>query len=182
MKPGFLGATVILAVVITMTIGAYRYLYPFGQRGCAVACMCSALLTYAAEHDGRFPYSENGPYAALEKLYPDFAPSGRELAGISGNIRSVNLALEKKLGLGTNLTSWVYHQGLTVNDHGKIAILWESRAGLYANGRRNSFGGRAILLIDGTITNVSEKDWPSFIREQARQRKSVLLDGSGAER
>ena len=181
MKPGFLGPAVVLAL-IAMTIGVYRYQYPFGQRRCALACMCSSLLSYAMEHNGRFPYSENGPHAALEKLYPDFAPSGRELAGISGNIRSVKLALEKKLGLGTNLTSWVYHQGLTINDHGTIAILWESRAGLYANGRRNSFGGRAVLLIDGTITNVSENDWPSFIRKQARLRKSVLLDGSDAER
>ena len=168
-----------IAVLVAMGLAAfatYEYMYPFGHRSCTLPCMHSALFAYAADHYGHFPEGDKGPYDALAKLYPEYTPSGIELAGVSGNVRDVVEALRKGTPFNKALTSWVYVPGLQKDDPHDIAILWESRSGLYSNGRRNSFGGHAVLLIGGDITNVPAANWEKFLKDQERLRETVLAE------
>src|SRR5450756_1605972 len=98
----------LLAVFGFAIIVAYNYMYPFGHRSSALPCLYGALFTYAVEHYGNFPDGGTNSYAALGKLYPEYTPSGIELAGLSGNIDSVVNALRSKASLSQSLTSLVY--------------------------------------------------------------------------
>jgi hypothetical protein len=166
----------LLVVAGCAAVVLYRKVtFPYGHRAAVLRSMYFALLNYASEHDGRFPTSEKGNYDALQKLYPEYAPSGIELAGISGNVDAVVAALRNKAPLDQSLTSWVYMQGFTKDDDAGLAVLWESREGLYPNGKRNSFGGHAVLLIGGDITNVPAADWESFLKQQEQLRNAVQI-------
>ena len=92
---------------------------------------------------------------------------------MSGNIDMVVDALRRSKPLDGALTSWVYVQGFRTDDPKDIAILWESKSGLYYDGRRNNFGGRAVLLVGGHVTNVPAADWATFLEQQERLRKAV---------
>lgn len=164
---------VVIAICLLGILACYRFMYPFGRRSCTLRCMHSAFLVYAADHFGHFPESDKGSYDSLQKLYPEYTPSGIELAGISGNVGAVVLALQEHRPLGSNLTSWVYVPGFNKSDDPNAAILWETRQGLDSNGKRNFTQGRAVLLISGEITNVSAIHWTNFMEHQVRLRRSV---------
>ena len=146
-------------------IVAHKYIFPYGDRSFTLGHMSAVLDTYATDHFGKFPDSPHGPYDALRKLYPDYS-LGPELAGVSGKIKAVKSALDQGKSLDGSLTSWVYVPGFEQSDDPGLAILWESREGLYANGKRNSFGGRAVLFISGAVTNIPAGAWTSFLTNQ----------------
>lgn len=174
MRPAYTVA--IVGVTLTVLVaGGYRYTYPFGFRPAILPSMATALRAYASEHHGRFPNGGGSFYSALQKLYPEYVPSGIELAGVSGNVKSAVRALREAKTLNAANCSWVYMQGFSEEDDHRIAILWESRPGLYPNGRRNSEGARAVLLIGGTITNVTEIEWQRFLDEQGRLRRNGFV-------
>lgn len=173
LKSKLLFVALLVAACCLVVLLYGKVAYPYGHRGALLRSMYFALLNYASDHDGHFPSSEKGSYDALQRLYPQYTPSGVELAGISGNINAVVVALRNKTPLNQSLTSWVYVQGFKKDDDPNIAILWESQAGLYPNGKRNSFGGRAVLLIGGDITNVPASDWGDFLKQQEQLRKAV---------
>jgi hypothetical protein len=81
--------------------------------------------------------------------------------------------LERNGTLDASSTSWIYMQGLEKSDHPDLAILWDSKAGLLANGRRDGSGGRSVLLISGAITNVNGSDWAGFMKSQEELRKAM---------
>jgi len=56
---------------------------------------------------------------------------------------------------------------------GSTSLLWESKSGLYPNGKRNSFGGHAVLLISGDVTNVPAVEWENFLKHQEQLRSAV---------
>ena len=154
--------------------------YPYGRRPCAMRCTEQALFNYASDHDGSFPNSERGHLDALQKLYPGYSPRGDELAGVSGNINEVIETLARGEPLTPEICSWHYVRGLKTNDHPRLAILWESKSGVFGNGRRSPNGSRPVLLLSGDITNVAEKDWSEFRKEQERLGSSLANRTSGA--
>lgn len=95
-------------VLVTLTSGCGAD----GERSALMLNVYFALRNYASDHDGWFPQSDEDSYAALRKLYPRYCPSGRELAGLSGDIETVVAALNRGHSLSNELTSWVYVQGL----------------------------------------------------------------------
>lgn len=127
----------------------------------------AALMTYAHDHDGVLPVSDKGPLDALQKLYPEYIPMGRELAGLSGDIDGVEQSLKLGEPLTQKLSSWVYVSGLKNSDNPQLAVLWESRAGYFANGKRNPSGGRVVILLGGDITNVPVARWGDFLKHHA---------------
>lgn len=164
----------LLCAVVAVTVSAWRsYLYPFGRRPCTLQCMFGGLEQYASEHEGWFPKSDRGSYAALQQLYPTNC-SALEVAGVTGNIGLVEAALKQGKLLNEALTSWVYMPGFRNDDPHDIAILWESRGGFFADGRRNSVGARPVLFIGGHMTNIPAADWEAFLRGQEQMRKTVL--------
>ena len=167
----------VLIACVASALTWHKFMYPFGHRSYTLRHMYAELETYAADHFGKFPDSEEGPYAALQKLYPEYSSAG-ELAGVSGRISDVKSALLQGAPLSQSLSSWVYVPGLEQTDAGNVAMLWESKAGFYANGRRNFFGGHAVLLVDGRVTNVSAVAWSGFLSQQEQLRKFVLSQHS----
>ncbi|NLH71563.1 MAG: hypothetical protein GX456_00755 [Verrucomicrobia bacterium] len=165
----------ILLVCLLAVTAVQRYWYPYGRRpgGISLPGIYGSLLTFAGEHNGWFPRSDKNSYDALQQLYDSYCPSGKELAGVSGNIAAVTDALRKGKPLDASLTSWVYVPGFRIGDPQDIAILWESKPGLFYDGRRNDFGGHAVLLLGGDITNVPAADWESFLKHQEQLRKAV---------
>ncbi len=180
MKPVMVktGIALLLALGFAIVV-SYKYMYPFGQRSSTLPCLYGALFAYAVEHNGNFPDSGTNAYEALQRLYPDYTPSGIEFAGISGNIDNLVNALRSKARLSQSLTSLVYIPGLNQNDPPNLALFWESQAGLYPNGRRNFFGGHAVMLVGGTVTNVAAADWASFLNWQEHLRKAALAKRVG---
>ena len=169
----FAGVVAICGAVVFGIIVYQKANYPYGRRPCAMRCTEQALFNYAYDHDGWFPNSEKGPHDALQKLYPGYLPRGDELAGVSGNINEVIETLARGQSLTSELCSWHYVRGLRTNDHPSLALLWESRSGVFGNGRRCPNGSRPVLLLNANITNVAEKDWPEFLKEQESLRRML---------
>src|SRR5438445_12101294 len=117
---------------------------------------------YATEHGGVFPASPEGPMAALQKLYPEYAHSGMELAGLTGDLDQVVSILKRGGKLGTN-SSWIYVQGFTTNDDINLALFWEREEGILPNGRPLPEVGHTAMLLSGTITNVPKAEWNPFL-------------------
>jgi hypothetical protein len=164
----------LLAACVTLGIAYRKYMYPFGTRVGALQSVYGGLSVYAGEHHGWFPQSDKGAYDALQGLFPVYCPSGFELAGISGNVEAVDAALRGQVPLDGSLTSWVYVPGFHRDDPPGVALLWERRGGFYADGKRNFFSGHAVLLLDGSITNVAGADWDAFLRNQEELRRRIM--------
>lgn len=158
----------IIAVSFLTFAGAlvWKALFPHGRRCCAAQVVRMALAAYANDHQGWFPNSTNGPAAALQSLYPDYSPTGTDLAGISGDIPATVEALRTGRPLDDTLTSWRYLAGLRDDDDPKLALLWEAKSGLNADGRRNLNATRVVILVSGRVVDVAEMDWPKFLEEQ----------------
>jgi hypothetical protein len=77
------------------------------------------------------------------------------------------------------MSSWVYVSGLHQDDPPSTAILWESRFGLYRNGKRNGFEGRSVLFINGAISNIARQDWDSFLKQQSYLSNAYRVNRSG---
>jgi hypothetical protein len=171
-------ASVALFICVLAVVGWQKYKYPFGRRpaGISLPGIYGSLVAYAGDHNGWLPQSSKGAYDALQKLFDSYCPSGKELAGVSGNINAVTNALRTGKPLDPSLTSWNYVPGYRISDPGNAAVLWESRPGLYYDGRRNSFGGRAVLFLNGDISNIPAVDWTNFLKKQDELRK--LLQSS----
>jgi hypothetical protein len=165
---------ILSVVALLVGFGGWKYEYPYGNRGCTLRCMWSSLNNYANDHNGQYPKSEVDGYAALQQLYPEYCPSAWELAGVSGDAHRVARVLEMGGKIDGTVTSWIYVPGLRQDDDQRLAILWESKAGLYASGKRNPSGGRAVLLVGSDITNVSAANWTNFLAEQGTLRRSAF--------
>ena len=167
-------AVVAGALMTIVGVSLYRKsVYPHGHHPAALLSMYLDLRNYAADHDGNFPVSTKGGLDALQQLYPQYA-AGIELAGISGDGDATVAALSHGSPLNPSLTSWVYAQGLRVDDDPDLALLWESKGGLSPNGRRNEFGGHAVVLVSSDITNVPAVDWDEYLKQQEQRRNAVL--------
>jgi hypothetical protein len=166
-------AIVVLCAIAAVCIKAeWGHIYPHGRKPGVLRLMDGTLWQYAHEHDGWFPRSEKGPYAALTLLYP--YSDAWTLCGLSGKSQALQDALTQGRDIDESLTSWRYVQGLRTNDPPNLAILWESEAGISDDGRRNGYGSRAVLFLNGGITNIPNSEWDRFIDDQASLRKRTL--------
>lgn len=170
-----LSSLLFIAGVILMVIGAWRAVYPYGRRPGTVAGIYIILRTFATEHSGYFPDVKGDGFASLQSLYPGYCPTGRELAGISRSPERVAAALRSGEKLNQSVTSWRYVPGLRDSDDPTLALLWEDRAGLNSDGRRNLHGTRVVLLVGGDVTNVQQRAWAGFLRDQEQRRQTAKL-------
>lgn len=167
----YLTLSVAVAVAILGWGLLRHYYYPFGSRPAFLALTVSSLQWYAEEHGGRFPGQLGEDVSALGELYPKYLPDPAPLAGISGDINGTRRQLLRGETLTEEVSSWVYVGGFE-NTNGKLAILWERRAGLGSNGIKSA--GRVVGFADGTSGQIREQEWPGFLREQEALRTSVL--------
>lgn len=96
---------------------------------------------------------------------------GHELAGLSGNVTETLRRVRAGEPLDGQVSSWIYWPGLRADEAPGLAILWDRKGGLDADGRRA--GGRAVGFADGTYRLIPESQWPAFVREQNQLRSEV---------
>jgi hypothetical protein len=165
-------AILLLLVAVLSVASVLFYLHywsPHGHREAFMRGMDSSLQNYATDHGGWFPDMGN-PWDALAKLYPSYCNS--ELAGLTGNTQAVTDALKAGQSI-SNFTSWIYVPGLREGDDGRLAILWEAKQGISANGRLNFRGTRPVLLLNRDITNVATVNWEDFQKQQEELRSAI---------
>jgi hypothetical protein len=128
-----------------------------------------ALVTYAHDHNGRFPYHTNGYGDALLMLTPDLAAPycltgpGYGTAAFDEAIASGGNVDERRCGR-------VYVQGLSQTNDTRIAILFDKVAAPpdHCHFPRRLWHGfsRDVGFVDGDWRSVRVAKWPEFVREQ----------------
>lgn len=138
------------------------------QHGHCMPQAASALLLYADEHEGRFPFHTNGWGDALMMLTPD-----RSWYFINGPGYD-NSAFEEAFASGGNVDEKrcgrVYVQGLSVTSNPKIAILFDRVAAPpdHCQFPHRLWAGfvREVCFVDGSWRMVPVAEWPQFAHEQ----------------
>ena len=129
---------------------------------------------YASEHGGFFPATPQGGATSLQMLYPGYCHTGKELAGLTGDIDAVVATMRTGGSLSTNQSSWIYvGDGLKLSDNPRLALFWERQSGVFPSGERSRRAGRSVMLLSGTITNVPAERWSQFMNEQQRLRSTA---------
>ena len=156
-----------MAVVVVLGTAGYswyRYTYPFGPSHCCTAVLTTALISYALEHDGKYPFVEDGPAASLALLIPKYAP----LEIVCGKTVDPDEAREYYDRHGTltsELCGWHCQSGLTTNDNNGIAILWDE-VPLAHNGQRTRKRYREVIFLGYSRRSIPESEWQDFLNEQ----------------
>jgi hypothetical protein len=128
-----------------------------------------AILQYAHEHDGQFPYSTNGWGNALMMLTPE-----RSWFYIINGPGYDNSAFEEAFASGGKVDEKrcgrVYVQGLSVTNDAKIAVLFDKIAAPpdHCQFPRRLWAGfvREVCFVDGDWRMVPVAEWPEFARQQ----------------
>jgi hypothetical protein len=128
-----------------------------------------ALLTYAHDHDGRFPYHTNGYGDALLLLTPDLA-APYCLTGPGYGTAAYDEAIATKAHLDEKRCGRVYVQGLGLTNDSRIAMLFDKVAAPpdHCHFPRRLWRGfsRDVCFVDGDWRSVPVEKWPEFSREQ----------------
>jgi hypothetical protein len=170
----------------------HRWQFPYGQKVGALPLVLLALREYGIEHDGWFPHDGQTPLQSLQALYPKYIDPPRYLAGLTGDADGTMKALQEGRPLDEKVSSWIYWPGFKEDDRfdvasavqsggpraeytshsGLVAVIWERQAGIQLNGKRGK--GRAVGFSDGSSGQVSEEEWPSFLKQQEELRQAVM--------
>jgi hypothetical protein len=129
----------------------------------------TALLTYARDHGGRFPYHTNGYGDALLLLTPDLA-APYCLTGPGYGTAAFDEALASGGHVDERRCGRVYVQGLSQTNDGMIAILFDKVAAPPDHcqfPRRLWHGfGRDVCFVDGYWRSVPVELWAGFAAQQ----------------
>lgn len=128
-----------------------------------------ALMTYAHDHEGRFPYHTNGWGSALMMLTPERSwfyfinGPGYDNSAFEETFASGGRVNEKRCGR-------VYVQGLSVTNDLKIAILFDKVAAppdhCHFPHRLWARFVREVCFVDGDWREIPIAGWPQFARQQ----------------
>lgn len=132
---------------------------------CCILIVGGALKSYAGDHGGQFPAGKPTPEASLSLLYQGGYADASLLRGKTVPEKTVATVLKSGALLGPDSCGWHYVEGLTTNDDGRIAILWD-KVGLGHNGQRLKQGGHEVVFVDGDRQFVPGKDWDTFLKGQ----------------
>ena len=130
-----------------------------------------AFRIYAADHQGRYPYSTNGYGNALLELAEEGL--GGFLGPLTGPGYGTQVfedALKNHTHVPESQCGRVYVQGLNEHSNPEIAMLFDKLASpsdhchlfrrIWAPSRRE------VCLVDGSHQSVRAEDWPVFAKEQ----------------
>ncbi len=141
----------------------------------------SAFLTYALDHDGRFPYNTNGYGDALLLLTNEMGSFWGPLTGPGYDIDVFAKAARTGSHLPEQLCGRVYVQGLSERSNPQIALLFDKVAAPpdHCQFPRRLWWGyvREVCFVDGTWRMVPLAEWPDFAR-----RQTELLIAAGFSR
>ena len=128
-----------------------------------------ALLTYAGDHKGMFPYHTNGYGDALLLLTPDLA-APYCLTGPGYGTAAYEQAIASGGHLDERRCGRVYVQGLSRSNKPEIAILFDKVAAPpdHCHFPRRLWWGysRDVGFADCSWRSVAVEKWPEFVRQQ----------------
>jgi hypothetical protein len=165
---------------------AYARAHPLVFMGTHAHCIKQAglaLLNYAAQHGGRFPYSAKGyPDALLldEDFFHALTGPGYDPAALLDAKQEGRELREEECGR-------VYVQGLTTRGSSDLAVLFDK---LPTPGgdhcalpvRLWAPLAREVCMADGSMTVVPESEWPQFAAGQVELLVKEGFDRAEAER
>ena len=156
----------ILALILGIVgWGFYKKNYPYGSTHRCSKVLAMELRSFAEENGGKFPASENrdalGLSALLEKS-PHFLDL---VVGKAGDLDKARQFYEKNGYLLPAHSSWNYVEGLTSNDYGALA--WE-KIPLGHYGQKQSSNSREVIMTDGMVRYIPEKDWNEFLAHSTK--------------
>lgn len=153
-----------VALILLAAFVWYRWTFPYGRSHCCILNVGGGLISYAEDHEGRFPSGGDCPEASLGLLYSNYA-NAYLLRGKTVPLSTAEEALANNGKLGPESCAWHYVEGLTQADDPEIAILWD-KIGLGHNGQRLSHGGHEVYFIGGDRRFITAKQWPEFLNRQ----------------
>ena len=179
-SPGVRWWLIILIVVIVAHI-MWLYLVPHGgtpiefidEQKCKTHLKQIGLgcFIYAAEHDGLFPFSEDGSFASLALLHPKCVEQAK-LFTCPEELRSKKSGTPPA-GLEESWCSYTYLPGLlgiplSDNAPADLIVAYDKEMLHKREKMSGSTGGRIVLYADGNVERVTE---PEF-QEQLAQSKA----------
>jgi hypothetical protein len=166
---------VFIAVSVTSLalLWATQQRYPFGREHCCGKQVGLALISYAHDHDGKFPTGGATPEASLSLLYPEHLDAS-VLRGKGYPEGPAQELLESGKPLTPETCGWHYVDGLHMVEGGgsKFAIAWD-KIGLDHNSGYLPEGGHSVIFMDGHEFIVREADWSRFIASQERAWEAI---------
>jgi hypothetical protein len=135
-------------------------------------CMPQAgltLLTYAEEHQGRFPFHTNGYGDALLQMLPE-PTQFYILTGPGYDDTVYREALDSGKDVDENRCGRVYVQGLSRSNDSRIAILFDKVAAPpdHCHFPRRLWHEyvREVFFVDGSYQAIPTNRWPEFAHQQ----------------
>ena len=167
-----LAAGIVAAVLGALYIKSHPLVFneSLWQHGHCMPQAGGALLQYAYEHDGRFPYHTNGYGEALLLMTNEMGPfwAGFTGPGYDGGVFAE--AARTGSHIPEQACGRVYVQGLSTNNDPKIAILFDKVAAPadHCHFPRRLWAGyvREVCFIAGDWRTVPVAEWPEFARQQ----------------
>lgn len=170
--------SLLLVIVLGVAGIAYVKTHPlifnesFFSHAHCIAAGGLTLLTYAKEHEGRFPFHTNGFGDALVLLLRSTESTNPYfVTGACDDGRLFREALAKGTDVREELCSRVYVQGLWESNDHRIAILFDahpSPGGDHCHLLRRIVAPptREVAFVDGSHENIRESAWPQFAANQ----------------
>lgn len=155
-----------------------RWRRPYGWTENDLFALSLAFHNYAATNGGHFPYSAQGPEAALTALVRDDVEGMASiLRGKSVSTNTVLRRIQAGGRLDAKTCGWHYVQGLRVTDPTTVAIVWD-KIGLTNRGERIPGGGHEVLYINHRREIIRNDDWNAFLEHQKDLYEILRLKAS----
>ncbi len=146
-----------------------------------------SLLTYAQEHNGRFPYHTNGYGDALLLMTNEVGGWWASVTGPGYDEAPFLKALATGSHLPEQACGRVYVQGLSQTDNPGIALLFDKQptpGGDHCHLFRRLWAAlsREVWTVGSGSTTVRESHWPEFARRQVELLTAAGIPRKEAER
>jgi hypothetical protein len=146
-----------------------------------------ALRIYSGDHEGNFPYHTNGfGDALLLLLKEDMVTDPRTLTAPGDDGRMFKECRSKGLDVDETKCSRIYIQGLSETKIGEysVAIVFDAYPTPGGDHFRRPWGEptRDVVMADGSVEFVYEKNWPRFATNQIERLAKLGLNRDELEK
>jgi hypothetical protein len=166
---------------------------PFHTHEHCIKISGSTLQSYAADHEGRFPYHTNGfGDALLLHVKEDALNYGdtntgeytvRFITGPGDDGKVFKDALRNSTAVPEEKCSRIYIQGLTETNNPQIALLFDKKSTRGGDHFRRPWGSllREVCMLDGSMQTIREELWAAFSKRQIDLLVEEGIDSATAE-
>lgn len=150
---------------------AIGYFNLFGAHQHCSKGLSLSLRQYAGENEGKFPFHTNGfGDALLLLLKEDLVTDSRTLTAPGDDGRMFNECLTNGANVDETKCSRIYIQGLSETNTGEhaVALAFDAYPTPGGDHGRRPWGEpiRDVVMADGSVEFIHEKNWPKFATNQ----------------